>query len=80
MTTEHTPTTQDVRDCYVIVAPATIGSDTVAEFDRWLAEHDRETRAEALEEAAASFEGPDRFLRDTDVRRRLRDMVGKVRA
>lgn len=43
------------------------------EIEPWLAEHDRETRDEALVEAAAKFEGPDRFIRAVDVRRRLRE-------
>lgn len=51
---EHTPTTKDVRAIYVYGTPphrVTI-QDGYAEFDRWLAAHDRAVRAEALREAA----------------------------
>ena len=81
---EYTPSTKNVRDCYVYADAGHDGSLRApervsgAEFDRWLAVHDRETRAEALEEAAEAFEGPDRFIRDTEVRRRLRDMAVNV--
>jgi hypothetical protein len=95
MTTEHTSTLRGALSNALCnasnfprrVQPYLLGQDMGPLLDattdailHWLAEHDRETRAEALEEAAQSFEGPDRFIRDTDVRRRLRDMVGKVRA
>ena len=44
----YTPTTEEVRSMY--------GSPLYApEFDRWLAAHDAEVRAQALNEAIASL-------------------------
>ena len=50
----YTPTTDDVRDEWIESGQ---GSPTVrlhagAAFDRWLAAHDRDVRAQALREAA----------------------------
>lgn len=47
MSAEYTPTTEDVT-----TAALAGGIYSEAEFDRWLAAHDAEVRAEALREAA----------------------------
>ena len=44
---EYTPSTEDVRNEYT-----GFGESGGAEFDRWLAAHDRAVEAEALREAA----------------------------
>lgn len=56
--TEFTPTTDEVREAVDewvwsrrMFRPELASSD-VAEFDRWLAEHDREVAAKALTDAA----------------------------
>lgn len=52
---EYIPTTDQIRDAYV-GEPAHFMDDLVrAEFDAWLAEHDREVQARALEEAAGTW-------------------------
>lgn len=55
---EYIPTTDEVRAMYVTGTPPHRVSVTQgnAEFDAWLAEHDREVQARALEEAADVFE------------------------
>lgn len=54
--TEYTPTTETVRYAYA-AHNAHYGGEMgyqkqATEFDRWLAEHDRQVQAEALEQAA----------------------------
>lgn len=51
MPDDYTPTTETVRTRYQVGAMNYIGCG--AEFDRWLAAHDAETRRAALDEAAA---------------------------
>ena len=41
MTTEYTPTTEDIRFGYAMVE-GMVYDEAEAEFDRWLAAHDRE--------------------------------------
>ena len=60
MADEYTPTTGYVRDAYCHVHQGVMGErgDAAhekfhAEFDRWLAAHDREVAAKALRDAAA---------------------------
>lgn len=47
MADEYTPTTEDVREWYADSVDRLGGE---AEFDRWLAAHDRETAARAWDE------------------------------
>jgi|GEM_PF-6316542 len=62
----YTPTTEDVRREYA-GEPCLCGcyDDSFfaaeAAFDRWLEAHDREVKAQALEEAAELAEGQDGF-------------------
>ncbi|ANJ26801.1 hypothetical protein [Agromyces aureus] len=55
--TEYTPTTEEIREAWVIVDEPDTGSAPplwiAPEFDRWLAEHDAEVAAKALEDAIA---------------------------
>lgn len=44
MTTEYTPTTDEIRERWMEFDGGP-DPDDAAEFDRWLAEHDREARA-----------------------------------
>lgn len=61
MAVEYVPTTEQVRAVWaawaeyggLTDAPSGRTDDHLAEFDRWLAAHDRETKAEALREFAA---------------------------
>lgn len=58
---DFTPTTGEVRGAWV-AARCTRDEEIpgqVAEFDRWLAEHDREVAAQALEEAAGAWQRGD---------------------
>ncbi len=51
----YTPTTEEVRAAYAVDG---IGAPSLANghrFDRWLAAHDAEVRAQALNEAVASL-------------------------
>lgn len=51
---EYTPITEEVRDSYDY--QFTLGMNDIsriAEFDRWLAEHDREVKADAWDEGFA---------------------------
>lgn len=58
---EHTPTTENIRQTFAYVRAGLDHDDGypfvmefhVEAFDRWLAEHDREAKAEAWEEAMA---------------------------
>ncbi|GAB3166945.1 hypothetical protein GCM10027059_26700 [Myceligenerans halotolerans] len=55
---DYTPTTDEVRGAWV-TARCTRDEDIpgqVAEFDRWLAEHDREVAARALEATARAWQ------------------------
>lgn len=56
MSDEYTPTTEQVLDNYVEGMSAFYGDSGQVEyarqFDRWLAAHDAETRAKALEDLA----------------------------
>lgn len=49
--TDYTPDTATVRDNYAA------WSDAYPEFDRWLAEHDRQVKADALREFADHIDG-----------------------
>ena len=56
---DYTPTTEEVRDGYELNASdlcrQPLGHrDHYAEFDRWLAEHDRQVKAEAWAEGVKS--------------------------
>ena len=57
MANEYTPTTEEVRAVYVAGTPPHMVTvtDGNAEFDRWLAAHDRAVKAEALREAAEGY-------------------------
>lgn len=59
MADEYTPTTDKVRAAYLTSrtreVPRKVG-DVMAEFDRWLAAHDRAVKAEALREAADAWQ------------------------
>lgn len=48
--TDYTPTTEEVREQYTREEPPRIGtvSGKAADFDRWLAQHNREVAAGAL--------------------------------
>lgn len=50
--TEYTPTTAEIRRAYALeddeIGHPVIAEDQLAAFDRWLAAHDAEVRAEAL--------------------------------
>ena len=50
MSDEYTPTTKEVRTIYGDHPDADTESE--ADFDRWLAKHDAEVKAETLQEAA----------------------------
>lgn len=71
MTAEFTPTTEDVRERYWLATvndtdfPGAEGaaSRLRAEFDRWLAQHDAEVKAEAWDEGAQAARNED-FLAD----------------
>lgn len=81
--TEYTPTTAEIRE-YVEVGgeprpwePVTEESDALdarraAAFDRWLAAHDREVAAKALEDAA-NDEARRKYLYDRAARIREED-------
>jgi len=48
--TEYTPTTDEVRDYYAIGVDEALGRTSgESEFDRWLAEHDKEVLDKAVE-------------------------------
>lgn len=63
----YTPTTERVRDLFTWAYAwrtkddaddtdlSKVRASNRAEFDRWLAEHDREVRAKAIEDAAADI-------------------------
>jgi hypothetical protein len=54
---EYTPTTDEVRAEYVTNRAIRVPTTTpvASEFDRWLAAHDREVAAAALDKAADEF-------------------------
>lgn len=56
---EYTPTTEEVRNAYSGYwhARLVVGKNARAEFDRWLAEHDRVVAANAWDEAKADNNG-----------------------
>lgn len=64
MTDKYTPTTDGVRRTYFLFRHAKDralkqdpdNSDAIDEFDRWLADHDREVAAKVLREAAERVE------------------------
>lgn len=53
---EYTPTTDEVREAYRRWKYRFDSEKGGPEFDRWLATHDAEVAARALEEAADAFE------------------------
>lgn len=54
---DYTPTTDNVRFGFVTAPMAHEPREYAeAEFDRWLAKHDREVAARALEDAAGAFD------------------------
>jgi hypothetical protein len=61
---EYTPTTRDVKRKYMLVVPGSGEAERAfhygptnkgTEFDRWLAEHDREVYQRAIEECKRSY-------------------------
>ncbi|GAA3730313.1 hypothetical protein GCM10022239_03630 [Leifsonia bigeumensis] len=50
VTTEYTPTTAQVRDGYAMNEFGEVSDRYAAEFDRWLAAHDREVAEKAWDE------------------------------
>ena len=56
--TEYVPTTEEVRRCYGDIHCSDLNAGSLeshecpeeAEFDRWLAEHDRQVKADAWDE------------------------------
>lgn len=57
MADEYTPTTDDVRMAWALSRRDWIGPEfIVPQFDRWLAEHDREVRVTELEAVATELE------------------------
>lgn len=60
MSDEYTPTTDEVRSSFgndFVLDETTTTADALPMFDRWLAEHDREVAAKALEDAEVSMAG-----------------------
>ncbi|WP_233615816.1 hypothetical protein, partial [Leucobacter chromiisoli] len=55
---EHAPTTEEVRSLYKHPYIESFGPSRGIEFDRWLAQVEREAAARALEEAAAALKRP----------------------
>ena len=49
---EYTPTTEEVRRYYIAWGAESGPDDAAGEFDRWLAVHDAEVRADEREKAA----------------------------
>ena len=56
MSTDYTPTTEQVRSHYVFDQGDVWRRERGEAFDHWLAAHDREVAAKALEDAAGDFE------------------------
>ena len=52
---DYTPTTAEVRLTFARLAPPR--TNPLAEFDRWLAQHDAEVRKQVAEEVAEAIEG-----------------------
>ena len=50
--TDYTPTTAEVREWYDTFIEERSGESGLPEFDRWLATHDAEVRADEREKAA----------------------------
>ena len=77
---EYTPTTRWVREWYADSVDHLGGEQ---EFDRWLAEHDREVAAKALRDAAGDIylpsEGPAMYV-DIAYAERLASLYLKERA
>ena len=57
MADEQTPTIEDVRLVYGSDSTGMLLDDRVAAFDRWIAAHDAEIRAEALAPIRAALDG-----------------------
>lgn len=57
--TEYTPTTDEVREAYVVGVDPVVTARYRAEFDRWLAETIRAAKAAVLEDAANELAGLD---------------------
>lgn len=87
---EYVPTTEDVRDWYAHKGGSTLSpyyasklTRRMNEFDAWLAQHDAEAQATALEEAADEMEGG--FNADTlnlerrQIKRWLRARAARIR-
>lgn len=55
--TNYTPTTEEIRRHWGIAVPHDRRDARLADFDRWLAGHEAEVKAEALEDAARAFDG-----------------------
>lgn len=53
--TDFTPTTEQVRQAYGVAHELTGASMDEREFDRWLAQHDREVAAEAWDAAVKAM-------------------------
>lgn len=58
MADDYTPTTEEVREQYTREEPPRIGTvaERRAEFDRWLAAHDAQVRADERERIASAIE------------------------
>ena len=56
MSTDYTPTTEQVRSHYVFDQGDVWRRERGEAYDPWLAAHDREVAAKALEDAAGDFE------------------------
>ena len=52
---DYTPTTAEVRLTFARLAPPR--TNPLAEFDRWLAQHDAEARKQVAEEIATAIDG-----------------------
>lgn len=60
MTDENTPSTEDVRNWFAYGSgPRHTWDESRQDFDRWLAAHDAQVRAEALRDAADAMDNTD---------------------
>jgi hypothetical protein len=88
---DYTPATDRIRDFYIDGTIRDVPqAQAEGEFDRWLAEHDRQVKADAWEDAADKLETvvdfwrscPDdwRFETGGDTRNWLMDVASDMRA
>lgn len=71
---DYTPTTEEVRESYVLMQRCISYPNPEAEFDRWLAE----VKAEAVIELVARIEAAVILLGDDDITPTGRRMISKV--